>query len=157
MDLLTALPELWPITALRQSWLVYAAVNATHILGIALLVGAIAVLDLRLLGAFRSAPLPAIADALWKTAATGLVLAIVSGALLFAVRPAEYLANPAFLTKLALVAAGAINALVVHRTAAWRTALAGHPIAGVLKLTALLSLAIWLSAIFAGRVIGFLM
>lgn len=154
-ELLATLPDLWPVSALRQNWLLYASAYAAHIASLALLVGAIAVLDLRLIGAFRSSPVGSLAPPLWKTAATGLVLAILTGFLLFATRPQAYLANPVFLVKMGLLAAGILNALVVHRSRAWQAAMAGHPVAPALKLAAAASLTIWLATIFAGRLIGF--
>src|SRR5262245_53411493 len=94
----------WPIAALlRRSTAAYAAVNAAHIFSIGLLVGSIATLDLRLLGAFRHAPLGALSGPLTKVAAIGLLLAIATGFLLFSVRPLTYAANPAFLAKVSLV------------------------------------------------------
>lgn len=82
--------------ALRGSATLYLVVNATHILGIALLVGAIIPLDLRLAGAFPRTPIPAIAPLLRGMAVGGLALAALSGAILFTANPVEYLANPAF-------------------------------------------------------------
>ena len=68
---------------LRFSRWGYAAVNALHIFGIALLVGAIVPLDLRLLGLWRSVELAPLYRMLSRIAAAGLLLAIASGALLF--------------------------------------------------------------------------
>lgn len=83
--------------ALRQSPALYPLANAAHILGIGLLVGAIFTLDLRVLGAFRQAPLTVLGPPLVRMAAIGLGLALVTGFLIFTVRPAGYAANPAFL------------------------------------------------------------
>ncbi len=154
MDLLAALPELWPFTALRQSWLVYAAVNSAHILAIGLLVGSIVTFDLRVLGLFRAAPLQSLATALPVMAAWALAAAIVTGFCLFAIRPAAYLVNPAFLVKLGLVTVGIANALAARR--ARHAVMAGGPATSALRLSAILSLAIWVAAVFAGRLIGFL-
>src|SRR5690606_26256279 len=68
----------------------YAAVNGTHLLGIALLVGAIVPLDLRLLGLWRGTPVAVLARVLVPVAATGLAVAVVAGALLFSIRAREY-------------------------------------------------------------------
>src|SRR5512145_1609747 len=69
--------------ALRDSVWTYPLVNAGHILGVALLVGSIVPLDLRLLGAWRSVPLAPLWEILTRTAGAGLVLAMVFGVLLF--------------------------------------------------------------------------
>jgi len=70
---------------LRASRWGYAAVSGAHILGIALLVGAILPLNLRLLGFWRSIPRANLLRVLVPVAATGLVLAVFTGPLLFSV------------------------------------------------------------------------
>ncbi|NKC33565.1 DUF2214 domain-containing protein [Falsiroseomonas selenitidurans] len=145
-----------PATALRGSVTLYLLVNAAHVLGIGLLVGAIATLDLRLLGAFRSAALGHLAPPLVRVAATGLGLAALTGLLLFSTRPATYLENPAFLAKLALLALALANLALLHAGRPWRAALAGGALAGRLRLAAGVSLAAWIGALLAGRWIGFL-
>ncbi len=148
----------WPAAAfLRGSTATYAALNATHILAIGLVVGSIATLDLKVLGAFRAAPLAALAGPLSKMAAAGVTLAVASGLLLFSVRPGAYAENPAFLAKLTLVALGVANALILRASGAWRLAVRdGGWVTGRVRLQAALSLLIWAAAVLAGRWIGFL-
>src|SRR5690606_41238837 len=76
LEWLSALPH---ATLLRQSDIAYLLVNAAHIGAIGLLFGAIAALDLRLLGAARAVPLAAAGPYLARLAAGGLLLALVSG------------------------------------------------------------------------------
>ena len=74
MGALEALSD-WPVAALlRQSAILYPLVNAAHILAIGLLFGAIATLDLRLLGAFRGTSLAQLGPPLERVAGTGLSL-----------------------------------------------------------------------------------
>ncbi|WP_270938977.1 DUF2214 domain-containing protein [Falsiroseomonas oryzae] len=153
LDLLAASPV---AAALRRSEVLYPLVNAGHILGLALLVGAIATLDLRLLGLFGRHPLAHLGPPLRRVAAAGLVLAVATGVPLFSVRPVAYAANPAFLLKLGLVGLGIANAAVLHRSPRWRAAIAGAPVSAGLRAAALLSLLVWVAAIGAGRWIGFL-
>lgn len=141
---------------LRRSGTLYLLVNAAHITAIGLLVGAIVSLDLRMLGAFRAVPLGAIAAFLSRMAASGLALAILTGLLLFSVRPAEYVANPAFLAKLGLIALGVLNALWLHAGRHWHGVLSGKPAHIVARAHALASLLLWVGALVAGRWIGFL-
>lgn len=156
MDLLAALGD-WPgAVLLRRSTTVYLLVNATHILAIGLLVGAIVTLDLRLLGFFRAHPLAHLAPPLRRVAGSGLVLAIATGFLLFTTRPPAYLENPAFLAKLGLLAFGLLNIAVVHRRQHWRHAVEGGIVHGQLRVAALVSLLVWVGAVIAGRWIGFL-
>lgn len=145
-------PALW----LRRSGVFYLLVNAAHIGAIGLLIGSIVPLDLRLLGILKPNALAVLAPVLARTAATGLALAVLTGALLFSVRPLEYLENPAFLVKMALLAAGAVNAWLVHRGRAWAGVENGGRPTGMLRAQAGASLAFWLGCLIAGRWIGFL-
>jgi hypothetical protein len=151
---LTALEASALAEALRFSRWGYAAVNAGHILGIALLVGALVPLDLRLMGLWPSVPAPLLARVLMPVAAAGLGLAVLCGALLFSAGATDYAGEPVFLAKLALVALGAGSALYAYRRAGpalerWSPARR--------RLQAALSLACWLPALALGRAIAFVM
>ncbi|MBO6835251.1 MAG: hypothetical protein JJ878_13895 [Alphaproteobacteria bacterium] len=144
--LLTALAETPPAAYLRGARWGYAAVNASHILGIALLIGAVVPMNLRLLGwhgkALDSA---ALIPVLRPCAMAGLILAVLTGLLLFSIQPADYLALSVFQAKLALIALGTAAALWGSR----RTPPA-HP-----RTHALVSLACWIAALICGRMIAF--
>ncbi|MDX3972880.1 DUF6644 family protein [Shinella sp.] len=142
--------------ALKASGTLYLVVNAAHILSIGLIVGAILPLDLRLIGVVRAAPIAAIGPLLSRTAATGIVLAIVTGLCLFSVRPQEYAQNPAFLAKVGLVALGIVNALALHLRSGWRMAMSTDSAPPSLRVQAGFSLMIWIGALLAGRWIGFI-
>jgi hypothetical protein len=141
----------WPGAGwLRQSATAYLFVNAAHILGIGVLLGGILPLDLRLLGLFRRYPLEVLGPFLWRSAAVGLGLAFVTGLWLFSVKPGEYLANQAFRVKLVLLVLALGNVAILHlRKNAF------EPSAGT-RISAALSLGLWLSVLVAGRWIGFL-
>jgi hypothetical protein len=141
--------------ARRASRLVSPLVKAPHILGIALLLGSIAVLDARILGYRRSVPLGDAARLLLPVTIGGLVLAVTAGALLFTVKPQDYAANPVFLTKLGLITVAVANALSLRRRPTWRAALAGGPVTVGLRASAVLSLVLWLAVLTAGRMIAF--
>jgi hypothetical protein len=145
----------WPgALLLQRSGTAYLLVNAAHILGIGLLLGAILPLDLRLIGCFRTVPLPVIGPFLIGAAASGLALALATGFWLFTVKPGEYLGNAAFLTKLALLALALGNVALQHRLL--KPALAGGEIGLPVRLLAAVSLLLWLCVLVAGRWIGFL-
>jgi len=134
----------WPgAVLLQRSGTAYLFVNATHILGIGLLLGAILPLDLRLLGLFRGVPLAVVMPFLIRIAATGLAIAITAGLWLFSVKPAEYIANEAFLWKMALLVLALANIILQHRLAQPSRVLAAS------------SIVLWLSVLIAGRWIGF--
>jgi hypothetical protein len=155
MELLATLHDAGFAAALRRASVFYPFLNAFHILSIGLIVGAIGTLDLRLLGAFRAFSLSQLAPPLSRVAATGVGLTLVTGFFLFSVQPKAYAANQAFLMKVGLVAFGIVNALILHKTPAWRQALADGPVSAGAKAQAMLSLTIWTMAVIAGRWIAF--
>jgi hypothetical protein len=140
---------------LRRSATFYMLVNTAHILGIGLLVGSILPLDLRLTGILKDGLIAVLAPFLVRVAATGLAVAVLTGFLLFSVKPLEYAGNPAFLTKMGLLALGLANVVVQHRGAGWRVALGSGNISTGVRVHAVASFAFWTGAIVAGRWIGF--
>jgi hypothetical protein len=144
--------------ALRNSVWTYPLVNAAHLLGVALVVGSIVPLDLRLLGAWRSVPLAPLAGVLTRIAGTGLVLAIIFGMLLFITRASEYITSNVFISKMVVVAVGTANALALRMT--WPAQIAEMTSAdrktpARLQIAAGVSLATWLTALTLGRLIGY--
>jgi hypothetical protein len=135
---------------LRRSRWTYPAVNTAHLLGIALLVGAVIPMDLRLIGLWRpDVRLDTVLRLLRPMAAFGAGLAIVTGALLFSVQASDYVRLPLFAVKLALVAIGLAHAL------AWGDTLGNAPRARQRRAGAF-SLAIWVSVLVCGRMLGYL-
>jgi len=145
--------------AMRESgvW-TYGVVNLVHILGVASLFGAVLVLDLRLLGAWRNVPLPAISKPTVPIAATGFVIAALSGVCLFATKATEYSGNPFLYIKFPAIALGVLNVLALSSLPAWKQ----HRIRDLspreerkLAVFGGVSLLCWLTAITAGRMIGY--
>ena len=157
-DVLGALQDAAIVGALRRSHWVYPLVNAGHIVGLALLFGAIVPLDLRLIGIWRKIALAPLARLLLPVAIAGLTLAVLTGALLFSVSALKYTAMELFQAKLLLILAALANALLLHRSAAWAahqdTLLPGTTLR--LRLAGILSIGCWLAAIVAGRMLGYL-
>lgn len=140
----------WPgATWLQQSATAYLFVNAAHILGIGVALGAILPLDLRILGFFTKFPIEVLGPFLVRCAAAGLSLAILTGAWLFSVKPDEYAENPAFRWKLVLLVLALLNVALQHRG---RGLMQMSP---AVRARAGLSLCLWLCVLVAGRWIGF--
>jgi hypothetical protein len=136
----------------------YPVVNVIHVLGVATLFGSVLVLDLRLLGVWRRAPLPAITKAAAPVAMAGFALAAASGVCLLAANALEYENNPFLLVKFAAIGLGLVNAVALRRTAAWRahsTRDLSRSEAHKLALLGGVSLISWLTAVTAGRMIGY--
>lgn len=156
MDLLAALHDWSVAAALRRSAWLYVLANATHILGIGLILGAALPMDLRILGAFPRVPLTVTVPFLSRVAATGVAVAAVTGFLLFSVNPTAYLGNPAFRAKLVLILCAMLVIAAQHGNPAFRAALAGGAVAPSVRVAAGLSLVLWLAILLAGRWVGFL-
>lgn len=146
----------WPGARwLQGSDTAYLCVNAAHIAGLGLLLGAIVPLDLRLAGLWRQLPLLVLFPLLSRTAATGLSLALLTGLWLFSVRPADYVGNPAFQYKLGLLVLALGNIAWQHSSPALVRCLRTEVLPLGLRLRALASTLLWLAVLLAGRWIGF--
>jgi hypothetical protein len=147
-----ALEATGPAQYLRVSRWGYAAVSGAHILGIALLVGAILPLNLRLIGLWPTIPRAQLLRVLVPVAAAGLTIAVPTGILLFSVRAQEYAAIGYLQVKLALVLVGILSAVMIHHSYGLTLEGANR---GRLRFHALISIGCWLGALACGRLIAF--
>jgi hypothetical protein len=127
----------------------YPALEAVHIVGIALLVGNLVLLELRVWGAVPELPLRALARLSLTVAFTGFGIVALTGLAMFSAQPGELLANRAFLVKMALVTLAGLNAAMFHA----RDGLAR--LDGVARAQTALSLGLWLGVIICGRWIAY--
>jgi hypothetical protein len=145
--------------AMRESgvW-TYGVVNLVHILGVASFFGAVLVLDLRLLGLWRNITLAAISKPTVPVAATGFIIAAISGVGLLATKATEYIGNPFLYIKFPAIGLGLLNAVAINSLPAWRqhkTRELSAPEQSTLAVMGGISLFCWLTAITAGRMIGY--
>ncbi len=151
-ELFATLEASWLAEWARNARWGYAVLNGTHILGIALLVGAMVPLNLLRLGLDVGLPQAEAARILVPSAMVGLVIAAGTGAVMFASRATQYAGLPVFQAKIALVAAGAALALAL-------TLRHGPRMAGVapavLRRHAAVSLGLWVVVLYLGRMIAF--
>jgi hypothetical protein len=115
------------------------------------------VLDLRLLGLWRSIPLASLERPALTLARVGFGLAFASGTALVTTNATEYLGNPFLAIKFTAIGLGLLNALVAPRLPAWRARHDESPAErrGVLAVVGGTSLACWLAAVASGRMIGY--
>ena len=142
--------------AMRESLWLYPAIEIVHIVGIALLFGSIAVLDLRLLGFSRGVALRKLAGHVLPWTAASFLLIVPSGLAMFASHASEFIASPVFVAKMSLIMAAGVNAAVFHAgvfrgAAAW-DAEAPPPAA---RAAAAISLLLWVSVIACGRLLAY--
>jgi hypothetical protein len=144
-----------PALAMRANPWLYPAVEILHIAGFAVLVGAAAMFDLRVLGLGRELPVRPLARHLLPWSAGSMLLVVPTGLLLFAAEAPDLAANRVFLLKLGLIGLAALNALAFHAgpyRAAARWQGRAPPRA---CLHAVLSLLLWLAVIASGRLLAY--
>jgi hypothetical protein len=144
-------------TAVRDSLWIYPMFEIVHIIGIALLVGSIAMTDLRLLGLSRQLPVTLTARHLLPWTWVGFALVAISGLSLFSGFATDYYVNTAFRIKLLLIAAAGVNAALFHvrvyrNVAGWNENTMPPAAA---RVFAVLSILLWFSTIAAGRLIAY--
>jgi len=133
----------------------YAAVNVAHLFGLALLVGPIVLLDLRLLGFGRQFPAQAVSRALTPFAAAGLLVALLSGIALFSADASALIGNRLMQAKLLAIALGLGNVALFHALWARHLPQWDRVRPHLARVSALLSIGVWLVVRVAGRVIGY--
>ena len=141
--------------SLRGSAWVYPLINALHIVGIALLVGAILILDWRLLRGRVTPTVSVLAGVLLPAARMGWALAVLTGSLLFVTRPLDYAFNAVFQLKLGILALALFNVALLHRSGSWQVAVTQNRVDGRVWLACGLSLVSWLLVLGLGRLVGY--
>jgi hypothetical protein len=136
----------------------YGLVNLTHILGVSALFGSVLVLDLRLLGVWRDVALVSVSGTTLPIARAGFVVAVISGIGLLATKATEYVGNPFLLIKFPAIAIALINVAVIERLPAWKARAVREATDSErrqLAIAGFVSLMSWLTAVSAGRMIGY--
>ncbi len=136
----------------RSSIWLYPSANLIHVLGAALLVGAIVVFDIFLLRR-RYDVARAISGTALTVAGLGLALQIASGIVLFSAEATALVRNPAFLIKLVIILTGVANIAVYHATRHKAPETPGIPPNAPFHAAA--SGIIWIGAALAGRAIAY--
>jgi hypothetical protein len=136
----------------------YAILNLGHILGISTLFGSIAVLDLRLLQVSRRVSIAALAGITVPLAKVGFAVAVATGAAMICTNATEYIDNPFLLIKFPAILVGLVNVGIISRLPAWRASRERELTSRENRQLAVmggLSLTSWLTAVSAGRMIGY--
>ena len=156
--LLRALEATGFATAIRENESLFPWIESVHVLAITLVVGSIAIVDLRLLGvaSLDRAAVRLTSDVLPCTWAA-FAVAVITGSLLFSSNAFNYAHNGYFQAKFIFMALAGLNMAVFHLTgvrdiARWGAA-RGTPLAA--KAAGAISLLVWVAVIVFGRWIGF--
>jgi hypothetical protein len=127
----------------------YPALEVMHIVGIALLLGNLVLLELRVWGLGAELPMRPLARLALRLSLAGIALIVMSGLLMFASQPQELISNRTFLIKMGLIHAAALNAAWFHGRDSLGRADA------VARAQTLISTGLWLSVIICGRWIAY--
>jgi hypothetical protein len=153
-----ALASLPLSVAIAESSFYFPILECVHVAAISIVVGVIAVVDLRLLGlAWVARPIDELADELTASTWIAFVIALLSGGLMFITKAPEYVKNPMFQYKMALLLLAGLNMAAFHlftykTVAVWRE----HRLPIVTaRLAGGASIALWIAIVFLGRWIAF--
>jgi hypothetical protein len=127
----------------------YPALEVVHIVGIALLLGNLVLLDLRVWGFGPELPVPALARLALRLSLLGFALIGASGLLMFAGQPAELLANRTFVIKMGLVMLAGLNAAWFHARGSLQL------LDREARFQTVVSMGLWLAVIICGRWIAY--
>jgi hypothetical protein len=142
---------------IRESDWAFPAIESVHVIALALVVGTITIVDLRLLGlASAGRAYSELARLVLPWTWGAFVLAAMSGVAMFVSQPQTYLDNLAFRIKLLLLLLAGINMLVFQLIVGRGVPRWDHDAAPVTgRIAAALSLVLWIAIVFFGRRIGF--
>jgi len=144
--------------AMRENLWLYPSVEIVHIVGFAILMGAVVMFDLRVLGFSKSIPVRALSRHLLPWSVGALLLIVPSGLAMFSAHAADFLNNRAFQLKMALLVTAGINAAWFHTgpyqtVKEWDVEVAA-PLAA--RVSGGFSMVLWVSIIACGRLLAYL-
>lgn len=157
-EIMQSLQDMDLATTIRESSLTYPIILSTHLMGMGLFGGMIAMTDLRILGiAMKDRPMADVHNQLRPYKHLGLTIVVICGALMAYSKAAIYWPNPFFKMKLSLLALVAIHALV-FRGSVYKNLAEMDKVGratGAAKLAAIISIFLWVCLVAAGRWIGY--
>jgi len=145
-------------TKIRESLYVFPFLESTHVIGLALVFGTIAIIDLRLIGlASSQRSFKRIYSDILKWTWAAFALTALTGALMFITNATVYYHNFYFRAKMLLLVLAGINMGVFELTLgrkveSWDKSPSAPPLG---RAVGVLSIALWIAVIFMGRLIGF--
>jgi hypothetical protein len=160
METLAALIEIKWLAEIVNDWdWVWPICEMLHFIGMALLIGTVGLLDIRILGFGKGLPIASL-EKLVPLGILGFALNVGSGAIFVMGNPsggpAAYLTNVAFQIKMVLILIAGINLAVYYFFGIARTAEtvpSTGDAAPAAKAVAIVSLVCWFGVIYFGRMI----
>ena len=143
------------VTNLQWTWPVC---ESLHFMGMALLIGAVGLLDARMLGLFQQLPVGAL-KRLAPWGVLGFVINLVTGFLFFAGAPGQYIGDSTFWYKMLFIALAGVNVILFYATGLARRVdklQPGEAAPLSAKLVAASSLFLWFGVLYWGRMLPFI-
>lgn len=152
----------WILTTALSSFVndhrwVWPACETLHFIGLCLLMGCVALVDLRMLGVARRIPFAPL-HRLLRWGIFGFVINLITGILFIAGHPEEYIHNTAFGWKMLFIALAGVNIAVFYRTVFKETEAMGpgDDAPRGAKIVAAVSLILWVGVMYMGRMLPYL-
>jgi hypothetical protein len=141
---------------INQPW-TWPTLESLHFLGLSLLIGAVLIMDLRLIGFQRVVPLSAV-HALMPVAIIGFIINLVTGLMFVMGDPVTYFQNYAFIVKMVLVGLAGVNFLLYYFKVEPMLVANGPTAAtpGLAKAVGAASLVFWFGVLSYGRLLPYL-
>lgn len=133
----------------------YPTVLTLHTVGMAILVGASFVINLRILQVAGEIPLQRL-QALYRFVWIGFAINLLSGLVLFVTEAADRVVDPVFYVKLSSIAVALWFGVIVKHTAIDRADGAAAQASARSRSLAAVSLTLWTLAIVSGRLMAYL-
>jgi hypothetical protein len=151
-EIFDAMEQTWLATAIKESLWYFPAIEAVHLLGLALLGGAILVVDLRMLGVgLKGQTISDVAAAGKKWLVLAIVVMLATGIPLFLSEAVKCYYNTSFWVKMVALTVGLIFTFTIRN----RVAASESSSPMVYKLVGAFSIVVWFVVAAAGRWIGF--
>jgi hypothetical protein len=143
--------------AIRQSSWAYPVANIGHIMALTLFAASVAIMDLRILGAFAGTTPASVVHPARRMAMVGLGLMALTGLMLFTAEASHVAMNSVFQIKAVLIALGILNALLIAGPALANIAEvpANAALPARARVAAVVSLLTWVLVAACGRLIAY--
>jgi hypothetical protein len=141
----------------HYSW-VWPAAETLHFIGLAMLIGVIALMDLRLLGMAKRLPFAPL-HRLLPWAMSGFGICLTTGILFFSGDPGQYIHNWVFWVKMLFIILAGLNVLLFYVTGVFKEVESlgpGEDAPLGAKIVAAASLVLWVGVMYLGRMLPFL-
>ncbi|MBM3389253.1 MAG: hypothetical protein FJY26_07115 [Betaproteobacteria bacterium] len=127
----------------------YPALEVLHLLGLALVLGNLALIELRVFGMGTTLPAPDLARLSLVLVGVGFGLLVLSGILMFATQAQELLASRTFAVKMSLITLALCNAAWFHARGSLQR------LDTTARVQMVISTLLWLTVVAAGRWIAY--